>query len=111
MNKFMVFAGIDYEALGGWRDFVDSYASIDEAKKCAELLFDNVGERDCDIYICPEHGKTKLTIRPRNYRADWVHVVDVETGTVVMLDSPKSWCRNCEAKPEWPTWYEMKDAA
>ena len=56
MNRYLVFRGYRYHYSGGWSDFVDSYASFDDACKKAQSL--------------------------KNLDA-WVEVVDLETETVV----------------------------
>lgn len=53
-RAFLLFAGDDYYASGGWKDFVDRYDTLDEAR--------NAGIRD---------------------GCDWWHVVNIESGQIV----------------------------
>ena len=58
MKRFLLFSGFDYYPSGGWYDFVDSFATAQEAI--------TQGEKDNDR---------------QNYQ--WAHVVDSETRAVI----------------------------
>lgn len=55
MKQYLLFSGDTYYPYGGWRDFDESFDSIDEAEK----------------YISNNHAP------------DWWQIVDIKTGKIV----------------------------
>jgi hypothetical protein len=58
VKRFLLFAGQTYYANGGWRDFVSSHATLDEAEAARKA----------------EHVEQNS-----NYGTGWTHIVDSET--------------------------------
>lgn len=56
VKRYLLFGGDTYYPFGGWEDFFDSYDTIEEARKHAR----------------------------RKPRWDWWHVVDSQTGKIVV---------------------------
>lgn len=54
MKRYLLFGGNDYEASGGWCDFVDSFLSIKKAIECEE-----------------------------EFRHQWYHIIDTQTWKMV----------------------------
>lgn len=61
---FLVFAGHTYYALGGWDDHIGTYNTFEEAKEAALRA----------MSMSPEG----------TYDLDWLHVVSLEKGNVVL---------------------------
>lgn len=57
--RYLLFAGADYEASGGWGDCKGQYHCFDYAKLQAKEILRN------------------------GFVSDWAHIVDLNTGTIV----------------------------
>jgi hypothetical protein len=75
VNRYLIFAGMDYEERGGWSDFISSHATAGEACRQAWHM---VGKPLYEYLGCT-----------------WAHVVDLETLDVswTVVDEPKRWCK------------------
>lgn len=60
MKRYLIFAGNDYEAAGGWDDFIDSFDVLD---------------------LAIQHARRSMYKHKRGGN-DWVHIVDTQTGKV-----------------------------
>jgi len=72
MKRYLIFAGNDYEAMGGWDDLLGTSSSLQAAKKRA---------RAC-LYL-------KAGYYPHRGDNEWSHVVDVLTGKMLFSYSVK----------------------
>ena len=66
MKKFILFRGDKHYPIGGWDDYVGSFASLEEAVYHAENVFD---DGDQEKVFAMKYG--------------WYHIVDIETGLKV----------------------------
>jgi hypothetical protein len=73
VKRYLLFAGIEYYADGGWAEFVDSYDNVETAA--------TEGKRRRQISQTDDGDYEAL-----NLRADWYHVVDTNTGVVVCYE-------------------------
>ena len=64
VKRFVVFGYNNYEACGGWEDMVDSFDTLDEAKKCGD-------EKLSGYKKWEEWGL---------YKKDNASIIDLETG-------------------------------
>lgn len=58
MERFVLFAGFDHEAEGGWHDFIQAFSTLDEAK----------------AFDWRKHSVVQR---------EWMHIVDLMTGEIV----------------------------
>lgn len=74
MKRYLLFMYSTYYPRGGWDDFIDSYATIDEASIAALARFetDAINSRHCDFDPI------------RHY--DFGHIVDSLTGVKIDID-------------------------
>ena len=62
MKRFLLFAGDEYEPMGGWGDFVNDFSLLEDAISQSKIELKKIFN-------------------------DWVHVVDTQTKEVVYNDS------------------------
>lgn len=65
MERFLLFEGEDYYPVGGWEDFTGSFKSVAQAQAAKKYHL---------------------------YDGGWAHIVDLETGTIILYKNrDKPW--------------------
>jgi len=66
MKKYLLFCGANFYASGGWRDFQNSFDSLEDAMMAEKFWY-------------ASHDKAK----EEPIASDWWHIVNGETGEIV----------------------------
>jgi hypothetical protein len=81
MKKYLLFAGDEYYAAGGWKDFICDAETIDELRVlCAWEKY----EFDWELKI--DHPKWDRD----SPSGQWLHIVDRDTGNIVFAEDSET---------------------
>jgi hypothetical protein len=87
MKRYMLFQGISYEANGGWHDFVKSGDTAEELVPTS-FVWSRPYQKSHERCEYKQRGERQPSYRSKQYTGfDWWHVVDGESGDIVLSDA------------------------